>query len=102
MRNERLLVLFLALIGTDVFAQQARSETDVIQLEATIRGNKEQPNVLSIVPWQLPQAKSIDVQSTQTLMLIDIQPFTRAEFKRELNAYEARKTNTLSPQKPRN
>ena len=101
MGNRTILALPLLLLGVDAFAQQAPSGSDVIQLEATIRGNKEQPNVLSIVPWQLPQAKAIDVQSSQTLMLIDIQPLTRAEFQRELKAQSARKTNTLSPQPPR-
>ena len=29
----------------------------VIKLEQTIRGNQEQPKVLTIVPWQSPKAK---------------------------------------------
>lgn len=33
---------------------------DILRLEETIRGNKEQPKVLSIVPWQLPLHQRID------------------------------------------
>lgn len=32
----------------------------ILRLEETIRGNKEQPKVLSIVPWQLPLYQRID------------------------------------------
>lgn len=50
--------------GSAIAAQS--SGDDVIQsdeplrLEATIRGNKEQPSVLSIVPWQLPKHRTIE------------------------------------------
>ncbi|MFQ3206205.1 MAG: hypothetical protein ACI9IT_000339 [Glaciecola sp.] len=36
------------------------SSSDILRLEETIRGNKEQPKVLSIVPWQLPLYQRID------------------------------------------
>jgi hypothetical protein len=36
------------------------SSADILRLEETIRGNKEQPKVLSIVPWQLPLYQRID------------------------------------------
>ncbi|MFT4732428.1 MAG: hypothetical protein ACI89W_001453 [Gammaproteobacteria bacterium] len=36
------------------------SSDDILRLEETIRGNKEQPKVLSIVPWQLPLYQRID------------------------------------------
>jgi hypothetical protein len=32
-------------------------EPVVIKLQETIRGNQEQPKVLTIVPWQSPKAK---------------------------------------------
>ena len=96
-----LLMCCLVAAGFEVSAQQQVSEDSVIQLEATIRGNKEQPNVLSIVPWQLPQAKTIETQTSQSLILIDISPLTRAEFKREIAAYSAQKTPSLSPEQPR-
>lgn len=38
---------------TDVFAQQADDNT-IIRLESTIRGDQQQPRVLSIVPWDSP------------------------------------------------
>jgi len=36
------------------------SSGNILRLEETIRGNKEQPKVLSIVPWQLPLYQRID------------------------------------------
>ena len=33
---------------------------EVLQLEATIRGDKQQPQVLSIVPWQIPGHRVIE------------------------------------------
>lgn len=38
----------------------AQETDEPIRLEATIRGNKEQPRVLSIVPWQLPKYRNIE------------------------------------------
>lgn len=47
------LVLPLGFLSHIVNAQ----EPAVIKLEETIRGNQEQPKVLTIVPWQSPKAK---------------------------------------------
>lgn len=49
------LIWFVVLLSIDnlVVAQ----EPEVIKLEETIRGNQEQPKVLTIVPWQSPKAK---------------------------------------------
>lgn len=41
-------------------AGNVSSNVDILRLEETIRGNKEQPKVLSIVPWQLPLYQRID------------------------------------------
>ena len=43
----------LGLLSHIVIAQQPA----VIKLEETIRGNQEQPKVLTIVPWQSPKTK---------------------------------------------
>ncbi|WP_339719050.1 hypothetical protein [uncultured Paraglaciecola sp.] len=43
----------IGLWATSVIAQ----EPTVIELQETIRGNQEQPKVLTIVPWQSPKTK---------------------------------------------
>jgi hypothetical protein len=47
------LLLPLGFLVNTVNAQQPA----VIKLEETIRGNQEQPKVLTIVPWQSPKTK---------------------------------------------
>ena len=50
-------VMYLALlIGFRVQSADAQ-EPEVIKLQETIRGNQEQPKVLTIVPWQSPKPK---------------------------------------------
>ena len=48
-----LVITSTNLMVTDVMAQQS-NERDVIKLESTIRGDQQQPRVLSIVPWDSP------------------------------------------------
>jgi len=50
-----------------------KDNSPIIRLEDTIRGNKEQPQVLTIVPWQLPFHKDID-EPTQWQPLKDTLP----------------------------
>jgi|TARA_R110000868_G_scaffold284027_2_gene544508 hypothetical protein len=47
------LLLPLGFLANFAIAQQPA----VIKLQETIRGNQEQPKVLTIVPWQSPQTK---------------------------------------------
>jgi hypothetical protein len=47
------LALSFGFLANIVNAQQPA----VIKLEETIRGNQEQPKVLTIVPWQSPKTK---------------------------------------------
>jgi len=47
------LVLSLGFLANFAIAQQPA----VIKLQETIRGNQEQPKVLTIVPWQSPKTK---------------------------------------------
>lgn len=46
-------LLVFNFLGHSVSAQ----EPVVIKLQETIRGNQEQPKVLTIVPWQSPKTK---------------------------------------------
>ncbi len=63
----------------------AQNESDgVLRLQDTIRGNKEQPQVLSIVPWQLPTHKRIDATAEWQPILDKMAPLERGQFLREL------------------
>ncbi|MGQ8366904.1 hypothetical protein [Glaciecola sp. 1036] len=60
------------------------SSGPVLRLEDTIRGNKEQPQVLTIVPWQLPTHKRIDA-TTQWQPVVDkLTPIERGRFLRNM------------------
>lgn len=50
---------FISLIfcGIGLTAQAFAQQPAVIKIEETIRGNQEQPKVLTIVPWQSPTTK---------------------------------------------
>ncbi|RDV28185.1 hypothetical protein DXV75_04305 [Alteromonas aestuariivivens] len=55
------LISTLAGMGNALAAsEQDGANSEPLRLEATIRANKEQPRVLSIVPWQLPQHRQIN------------------------------------------
>lgn len=55
---KHLLVVLGGLVAYIFLAHSASAqEPVVIQLQETIRGNQEQPKVLTIVPWQSPKAK---------------------------------------------
>lgn len=56
----KLITITAVLSGVVMAPVAAQSSDDPIRLEATIRGNKEQPRVLSIVPWQLPKYRNIE------------------------------------------
>jgi hypothetical protein len=47
----------LSFLSTVLSTISHAQEPVVIELEETIRGNQEQPKVLTIVPWQSPKAK---------------------------------------------
>ena len=62
-----------------------------IQLEETIRGNQEQPKVMTIVPWQLPKEKQALPNPILRRLSQKFQPLERDEFQRQIqffNSYE--------------
>jgi hypothetical protein len=80
-RKKELLCLMLTMLSCQVTAQQP---ADVIQLEDTIRGNQEQPKVLTIVPWQTANVKhSLPSQIVERINK-GFQPLERDEFTRQL------------------
>jgi hypothetical protein len=62
---------------------------DVLRLEETIRGNKEQPTLLSIVPWQLPLYQRID-RNEELWKPINtrLKPIERGSFLKEIQLIE--------------
>lgn len=59
-------------------------EPAVIKLEQTIRGNQEQPKVLTIVPWQSPKTKQALPSSIVDRINKTFVPLQRDELKRQI------------------
>jgi len=64
--------------------QSAPSTDEPLRLEATIRGDKEQPRVLSIVPWQLPTHRNIEGTLSWKPQSVSLKPIDRAQFLRQI------------------
>nr|WP_136250740.1 hypothetical protein [Ningiella ruwaisensis] len=78
-------VTFFALLlclSTSVFAQ---SSEEILRLEDTIRGNKEQPQVFTIVPWQLPSHQRIDETRAWQPVIDKLAPIERSRFLKDLS-----------------
>ncbi|MFQ3236257.1 MAG: hypothetical protein ACI9C4_001828 [Paraglaciecola sp.] len=58
-----------------------------VQMEATIRASQEQPKVLTIVPWQLPQYTRIAGQAPSVATLPQLSPLFRESFVAEQKVY---------------
>jgi hypothetical protein len=59
-------------------------EPTVIKLEETIRGNQEQPKVLTIVPWQSPKTKQALPSPIVERINKTFVPLQRDELKRQI------------------
>ena len=59
-------------------------EPAVIKLEQTIRGNQEQPKVVTIVPWQSPKAKQALPSPIVERINKKFVPLQRDELKRQI------------------
>ncbi|WP_232787786.1 hypothetical protein [Paraglaciecola sp. MB-3u-78] len=75
------VALSLGFFGNIVNAQ----EPAVIQLEETIRGNQEQPKVLTIVPWQSPKTKQALPSPIVDRINKSFVPLQREELKRQIH-----------------
>jgi hypothetical protein len=76
-----LTAICVAMLGNIVNAQ----EPAVIQLEETIRGNQEQPKVLTIVPWQSPKTKQALPSPIVERINKTFVPLQREELKRQIH-----------------
>lgn len=82
-RSQKMITAYLVVSATtvmvaDVHAQQ--SQTDVIQLESTIRGDQQQPRVISIVPWNSPPHKRVSKVALTGERSEVMQPIERSAF----------------------
>jgi hypothetical protein len=78
-------LISISSLGSLVLAEALAQESPVvIKLEDTIRGDQEQPKVLSIVPWQTPSVKPPLPSPILERINLKFAPLERAEFSREL------------------
>lgn len=68
--------------------EKSTTKNGVLQLEDTIRGGREQPKVLSIVPWQPPRDKEQLPSPFVKRIEQDFQPLDRDEFRRRVTHFE--------------
>ncbi|MDO6692883.1 hypothetical protein Q4574_06285 [Aliiglaciecola sp. 3_MG-2023] len=74
--------------------QKTQKVTEVngkILIQDTIRGNREQPRVLSIVPWQPPRDKASLPSPFVKRIEQDFVPIDREEFSRKVTHFERAK-----------
>ncbi|MDO6565569.1 hypothetical protein Q4561_00725 [Alteromonas sp. 1_MG-2023] len=77
--------LSLLFICSPSAAQQEETSPDEpLRLEATIRGDKEQPRVISIVPWQLPIHREIEGTLSWEPSNKELEPLNRKQFLRKV------------------
>ena len=88
-------VIFPVLLVVVSITCQGQQQTDssqtkdgVIQLEDTIRGSREQPKVLSIVPWQPPKDKQMLPSPFEIRIEQDFLPLDRDEFRRRVQHFD--------------
>jgi hypothetical protein len=79
-------VIAVVMAGTPVLAA---AQSKVITLEgARIRGGQEAPLVLYLVPWQPPEARSLDRPDEELMLARPVRPLERAEFHRLIGYHE--------------
>lgn len=69
----------------------------ILRLEDTIRGNKEQPQVLTIVPWQLPVHQRINESTEWRLQVSQLTSIERNAFLRQLAVVNELKRTQAKP-----
>lgn len=74
-------------------ADNPSNKQAILRLEDTIRGNKEQPQVLNIVPWQLPVHQRIKDNAQWRLEVKKLPNIERNAFLRNLALRESLMTD---------
>ena len=76
-------LLLLCSIGGNSYAQQGQRETQVI-LHSTVTGNREQPRVMYIVPWDQPGDSRFEHKLQRSIARELFDPIDRDEFVRAM------------------
>jgi len=79
-----ILVMFFGMALCLMSSVLNAQEPSVIKLEETIRGNQEQPKVLTIVPWQSPKTKQALPSPIVERINKKFVPLQRDELKRQI------------------
>ena len=74
-----LLMLAGLILAPCVIAQEVN-----LTLQATVTGNREQPRVMYMVPWQSPAQHDVDYAPAAAMAADLFRPINRREFQREL------------------
>ena len=89
------LLVFCSLFSATLSAQQSDKKEEqqpqaqpILKLESTIRASREQPKVLSIVPWQPPGNSQTLPSPVINRINQQFHALNRAEFKRKLAHFE--------------
>jgi hypothetical protein len=73
-------------VGSSVGSSASASE--ILRLEQTIRANKQQPQVLTIVPWQLPTHQRINETQTWQPVVQNLPSIERSQFLKDLSVVD--------------
>ena len=73
-------IMVQVLLSQPLWAQQAD-----ITINETVRGNEEQPKVLTIVPWQSPSGPEYLYRPLNSRLEQLFKPVERAELRRQLH-----------------
>jgi hypothetical protein len=85
MQLYKLIFLSLVLVTS---ASMTMAETKVKMETTEIRGNRELPNVLYIVPWKQPPVGELVGKPIESLLDEVLAPLDREVFKREIEYYD--------------
>ncbi|OUS27884.1 hypothetical protein A9Q98_08345 [Thalassotalea sp. 42_200_T64] len=64
-------------------------DENLISLEATFFGNKEQPKVITIVPWQNPEQQPVNSKLISAQMSLIFEPVEVDSLQREVQYYHS-------------
>ncbi len=78
------------------------TQPSILRLEDTIRGNREQPQVLTIVPWQLPVHQRINEGSEWQLRVNPLPAIERHAFLRNMALMKELEAASAATKRPKN
>lgn len=85
MTSLRGMILVLASLGPGLSGAE-EIEPAPVEQGMTVRGDRESPRILYIVPWKAPPPPSLPAAEPEG---IDLQPLDEREFRRRLQVLEA-------------